>query len=326
MNQRTSLLVAAGIDPRQGSVEAAAMLVRSVPLRIGLSGPETPEEAVDCRWCSGIKNYSEILNRIVGSPCRWGQAFGVRWPWFGIDDHVVSPGLPVRSIRGAEEIGPDGAYTNDGESIFREAAGRRNTFLEMRTLSNEDRPAFSLLWFSDTARFLVKGTTLEVDDLFSRTRCGLTRPTIERLLVRTHRVDAGVLEGLFIGNNPEPTTVEVARPVQQTDGPLPDPEAYFWSRVDVKGVSVERDQLIIKDHRDEEIVFRMTCGEEHWHVDLVEGLFPYRAVDFVQEGEQLILRAVLGNEADIFSPGLRGRVVFDLNADLGELVERHSKR
>jgi hypothetical protein len=225
-----------------------------------------------------------------------------------------------------EEIGPDGAYTNDGETLFREAAGRQGTFLEKGVRSTEERPDFSLLWFSDTARFLVKGATLEVDDLFSRTRCGLSRSTLERLLVRSHRVDVGVLEGLFFGDSPQPTTVEVARSVEQSDHSIYAPETYFRSRIDVKAVSVNGDRLIIKDHRDQEIVFRMTHGDGHWHVDLVEGLFPYQGVDLIRDGGVLVLRALLGTDVDIFSPGIRGRVVFDLNADLGELIESHSKK
>jgi len=322
MNRTTSLLVAAGIDPRQGPADAAAMVVRHVALRIGITGTETPEEIIERRWCSSVEKFSELLTGIIDSNPRWGQAFGIRWPWFEADDRIISPGLPVRSHEGTEELGPDGAYSNDGEAVYREAAGRREALLHLRKQGSGERPEFSLLWFSETARFLLKGLTIEVDDLFSRTRAGLSLTTLERLLVRSNRVDKNILKGLLFEERSQPTTVEVARRVDREDEFSFDPEAYFRSRIDVACVTVHPDRVSIRDYRSEEIVFLATFGEGSWRLELVEGLFPYRCVELIHCGEYLVLRAELGNDVDIFSPGLRGRVVFDLNADLAELIRR----
>jgi len=322
MNRTTSLLAAAGIDHRQGPADAAALVVRHVALKIGIAGTETPEEIMDRRWCSSVEKFSELLEGIVDLAPRWGQAFGCRWPWFEVDGRIISPGLPVRSIEGGEELGPDGAYTNDGEVVYREAAGRLEAQLHLRKQGHGELPAFSLLWFSATARFLLKGSAIEVDDLFSRTQSGLSLTTLERLLVRSNRVDQNILKGLLFDDRVQPTTVEVARKVEPGDGFSFDPEAYFRSRIDVAYVTVHPDRVLIRDHRSEEIVFLVTFGEGCWRLERVEGLFPYQSVELIHNGENLVLRAELGNDVDIFSPGLRGRVVFDLNADLAELIKR----
>lgn len=323
MDRAAALVSAAGIDRRQGTAEAAAMLVRRVPLRIGGRDQGTPEQVVECGWCSGIEAFADLLALVAGSPCRRGTAFGGHWPWFKIGSYVVAPALPVRLAEETEEDGPDGAYTLESGGVVREAGGRRRIILKTESTGAEGLPDFTLLWFTDTARFLIRDAVLEVEDLFSRTRCWIDRPRLERLLVRAQRVDGDVIEGLAFENDSRRTTVEVARMLGSTKAPWQDPEAYLQSRIDVGKATVRGDGVVIEDVRGETVEFRMTLQASGWLLERVGGRFPFEALSIQEDEDRLVLKATLADEKDIFSQGLRGRVVFDLNADLTAFLQQH---
>ncbi len=316
MNRVAALVSAAGIDPRQGATEAAALMVRRFPVRIGGRDQGGAEEIVECGWCSGLEAFGELMTLVTSSPCRWGAAFGVRWPWFEVGGTLVAPGLPARLGLGTEEAGPDGVYTFDGEVVYREAAGRREVFLETVVSAPETTPEFTLLWFSDTARFLLRDTVLEVEDLFSKTRCSVDRSRLEHILIRSQRVDGDVIEGLPFDPDPQPTTVEVARERGAATAPLRDPVAFLESRIDVEEVITQGDRAIIKDVRGETVEFLATPRDSGWLLERKAGRFPFEALSLQEIDDHLVLEATLAPEHDLFTPGLRGRVVFDLNADL----------
>lgn len=317
MNRVAALVSAAGIDPRQEAAEAAALMVRRFPLRIGGPGQGTVEEVVESGWCSGLGVFGELITLVLASPHRSGGAFGVRWPWFEGGGAVVAPGLPVRLGLGKEELGPDGVYLFDGDAIYREAAGRRQLFLETGTNAPKTTPEFALLWFSDTARFLLRDAVLEIEDLFSKTLCSLDQKRMEHILIRGQRVDGAVIEGLSFGHGLQPTTVEVAREWGEATAPWRDPAAFLEIRIDVEEVKTVADRAVIKDLLGETVEFRVTEHDAGWRLERTTGQFPFEALSIQKEEEHLVLRATLAPEHDIFSPGLRGRVVFDLNADLG---------
>ena len=200
----TALVSAAGIDPRQGAAEAAALLVRRMALRTDGDDPCPEERTVARGWCSGLKAFADLMAEVTGAPRQEGTAFGGRWPWFEVSGQVVAPGLPVRLSPGVEEIGPDGAYSRNGGVVSREAVGVRRDFLETEATSPGVVPGFGLLWFSDSARFLVRDSLLEVEDLFSRTTCRVDRNRLEHLLVRAQRVDGDVMDGLSFKEEPFP--------------------------------------------------------------------------------------------------------------------------
>lgn len=319
MSRGSDLVTAAGIDPRQGAAETAALMVRRLPMRINGRPQATPEEAVENGWCSGVETFAEIITEVTSAPRRMGLAFGGRWPWFEVGGHVVAPGLPVRLADGTEEAGPDGAYSFDFGRIYREAAGRRKDFLLRETSDSLDGPGFSLLWFTDTARFLVRGASLEIEDLFSKTICSVDKGRLEQLLVRAGRVDEGVIEGLLFEGDPQSVVVEVSRDLRPAKSSWRDPGAFLESRIDVEHVTGRGDRVVIKDVRSETVEFRAINQDSGWILDRITGQFPFERLSLHNEGESLVLRATLAPEQDIFSPGLRGRVVFDLNADLGAL-------
>lgn len=320
MSRVAALVSAAGIDPRQEAAEAVALMVRQFPLRVGGPGQGMVEEIVESGWCSGLGAFGELITLVLASPHRSGGAFGVRWPWFEAGGAVVAPGLPVRLRLGKEEHGPDGVYLFDGDAIYREAAGRRQIFLETGTNAPKTPPEFALLWFSDTARFLLRDTVLEIEDLFSKTLCSLDQKSLEHILIRGQRVDGGVIEGLSLGHGLQPTTVEVAREWGDATAPWRDPAAFLEIRIDVEEVKTVGDRAVIKDVLGETVEFRVTEQKTGWRLERIKGQFPFEALSIQKEEEHLVLRATLAPEHDVFSPGLRGRVVFGLNADLRGLA------
>ncbi len=319
MTRRETVLSVAGINPQQGEAEAAALLVRRLPLRLLGQRQPSPEAAVESGWCSGLDLFSETLSVVSAVPPRRGLAFGCRWPWFDVGGRVVAPGLPVRLGTKGEEAGPDGIYSLSHGMISREAAGRSRSFLSTAVVDSPKAPGFSLLWFSDTARFLVRGSELEIEDLFSKTRCSVDQSRLEQILVRAGRVDSGVLGGMVFEGDPTPTTLEVSRMIGSEETRWNEPEAYLKSRIDVEKAAARGERVEIEDVRGEVVEFRMTDLEAGWKMERVAGRFPFEKLSIQKEADHLVLSATLAHEVDIFTPGLRGRLVFDLNADLGAL-------
>jgi hypothetical protein len=316
MTRAASLLSAAGIEPGQGAAEAAALMVRRLPLRINGRPQTSPEAAVENGWCSGLEAFAEIIATVTTAPCRSGTAFGGWWPWFDVGGQIVAPGLPVRLADGTEDAGPDGVYSVNRGRVWREAVGRQEVFLHTEASNSTNQPEFSLLWFSETARFLLRGAVLEIEDLFSKTLCAADKVHLEHILVRAGRVDESVLEGLSFEGDPQPTVVEVSRGLGSAKTPWREPAAFLESRIDVERATVRGDRIVIKDVRSESVEFLVTTQETGWTLERREGNFPLEVLRLHKEDESLVLRATLAPEHDIFSPGLRGRVVFDLNADL----------
>lgn len=321
MNRVGELMAAAGIDPRQGPAETAALVVRRFPLRIGAETGAGPEETLERRWCSGLEHFADVLALVTGRPCRWGSAFGLRWPWIEVGGALVAPGLPVRVVAGREEYGPDGAYTLEATNLLREAAGRRNLFLNTEEKAVGGTPDLDLLWFSDTARFLLREGVVEIEDLFSKTRCFIDDNTLDALVVRGLRIDRQVIEGLPRESGKGSATVEVAREQRPLTEAWRDVARFLESKMDVDEATVRGDHAVIKDVRGERVEFVLTSHDSGWALDRRRGRFPYDALELQRAEHHVVLKAVIPEEHDLLSSGVRGRFVFDLNADLGAWLE-----
>lgn len=324
MNRVRDLVAAAGIDPRLGPAEMAALVARSFPLRVGAGADIGPEESLESGWCSGLEAFADVLALVTGRSCRWGSAFDSRWPWFEVGGAMVAPGLPVRVGAGGEEHGPDGAYTIDGGTILREAAGRKDFFLATEETDLEAPPDFALLWFSDTARFLLRNSGLEIEDLFSKTRCSIDHDSLENIVVRGLRVDREAIEDLPFEGQTHSTTVEVAREWGISTASWREAESFLVSRIDVDEVNTRGDRVIIKDVRGETVEFAVTHHDSGWVLERARGRFPYDGLSLQRVEHHLVLEATIADEHNLLSSGVRGRFVFDLNADLGSWLDRHA--
>ncbi len=316
------LVAAAGIDPREGPAEKAALLVRRLALRVGEAHSSTLEENVARGW-SDLEGCAALFEEIVGSSRRAGSAFGRPWPWFEVGTSLVAPGLPVRMSPSTEEEGPDGVYTRHEGGVDRESVGRRDQFLDCgeRTPGERTETDF-LLWFSSTVRFLLADGMLEIEDLFSRTRYAPSRQFIERELVRTKRVDPGVLEGIDCGREYEGPTIEISRPTGRGPGTFADPEAFLEGRLDVEAVERRENEIVLRDLRSERSVLEIVHSESRrWSLLKREGPFPLEGLEISWGDRGVDLSARLPPGVRIETPGVRERWVFDLHADLGAALD-----
>ena len=311
------VLAAAGVDPGLPAAQAAAMLVRNLPLRWGSAGVRDPETVVESRWFAGAAECHRVLARLFrGSPVR-GSAFSSTWPQLEAAGVVVAPALPVAATAD-EQPGPDGVYQLDRGTVWREAAGERRALLSGGGAAAADGGgAFDLLWFGPTERYLVRGGTLEVEDLFSLLRMGAARSLVERLVVRGLRTDPEVLEGVAWSARATPPEIEVRRPSELVKGEVwRNPAAVLSARADIRSVDRRGDEILAETARESSVVFRVAEEPRGWRLFTWDGDYPLRTLGMIERAGHLVLSATLGPDLDPLAPGVRGRLAFDLRSDL----------
>ena len=311
------VLAAAGIDPELPAAEAAAMLVRRLPLRWRAgTGVRAPETVVESRWFAGPAECHRVLARLFRGTAVRGSAFASTWPLLEAAGLVVAPALPV-AARAEERPGPDGVYELDRGTVWREAAGERRALLASGGGPAPADVAFDLLWFGGGERFLLREGTLEVEDLFSVARVRATRSLVERLVVRGLRVDPEVLEGLVFSEREAPPEIEVRRPVELVAGELwRDPAAVLAARADIRSVARHGEEIAAETARETTVVFRVAEDARGWRLFTWEGDYPLRTLGLMERTGHLVFTAALGPDLDLFVPGVRGRLAFDLRSDL----------
>jgi len=312
------VLTAAGVDPELPAVQAAAMVVRRLPLRwragVGVRDPET---VVESRWFAGPAECHRVLSRLFrGTPVR-GSAFSSTWPLLEAAGVVVAPALPV-AANADEQPGPDGVYQFAGSTVWREAVGERRPLLCSGDGAAPDGGgAFDLLWFGSAERYLLRGGTLEVEDLFSVARVRATRSLVERLVVRGLRVDPEVLEGVAWSEREALPEIEVRRPVELVAGEVwRDPAAVLAARADIRSVTRHGEEIAAETARETTVVFRVAEDARGWRLFTWEGDYPLRTLGLLERAGHLVFTATLGPHFDPFAPGVRGRLAFDLRSDL----------
>jgi hypothetical protein len=311
------VLAAAGVDPGLPAAQAAAMLVRRLPLRwragIGVREPAT---VVESRWFAGPAECHRVLARLFrGHPVR-GSAFSANWPLLEAAGVVVAPALPV-AANADEQPGPDGHYQFTGGTVWREAVGERRPLLSSAGGAAPAAGAFDLLWFGSSERYLLRGGTLEVEDLFSVARVKVTLPLVERLVVRGLRADPEVLDGVAASERTAPAEIEVRRPAELLAGAQwRDPTAVLAARADIRSVRRRGEEITAETARDTTVVFRVAEEGRGWRLFTWEGNYPLRAFGLRERAGHLVFTATLGPDLDVFAPGVRGRLTFDLRSDL----------
>lgn len=310
------VLAAAGVDPSLPAAQAAAMLVRSLPLRWRAAGVRDPETVVESRWFAGAAECHRVLARVFrGRPVR-GAAFSATWPQLEAAGVVVAPALPVAAT--ADELaGPDGVYQLERGTVWREAAGERAALLASGGGATPGGGAFDLLWFGPAERYLVRGGTLEVEDLFSVLRVGAAQPLVERLVVRGLRADPEVLEGVAWSARETPAEIEVRRRSELVAGEAwRDPAAVLASRADIRSVERRGDEILAETVRQSSVVFRIAEEARGWRLFTWDGDYPLRTLGMRERAGHVVFSATLGPDLEPLAPGVRGRLAFDLQTDL----------
>jgi hypothetical protein len=316
-------LAAAGIPTELPAAEKAAAVVRAFPLRFsGETGHRDLSTVVESRWLAGTSECLRLLSGVYrGTPGR-GTAFGTSWPLLSAGGRLVAPALPVVAGRG-EGTGPDGSYELRAEVVWREAVGEWAPFLSISGAPPTPGAGFDLLWFGSAERYLLRAGMLEVEDLFSVLRVPATTSLIDRLLIRGQRIDPEALEGVPLSDSPGSGEVEVRRSIQLLpEEAWRDPRQVLAVRTDLRHVERQGDQLVAETALEDRVVFNVV-GEQHgWRVYTWEGEYPFRTLRLIKRGQVLVLSGALNPDLDPFTPGLRGRLAFDLRSDLVALGEQ----
>jgi hypothetical protein len=321
------LLAAVGIDPDLPAAQAAALLVRSLPLRFRpRSDARDPDTVVESRWFAGPAECARVLGRLFRGATVRGAAFGSVWPYLEAAGLVVSPALPV-AAEVDEQQGPDGAYQLADGRVWREAVGHRRAFLSAGGAAEDaDDKGAELLWFGGSERYLVRAGTLEVEDLFSKLTVPASRALVERMVVRGLRSDRQVLEGVGLTDRQAPAEIEVRRPTGLVSGDIwRDPAAVLGRRVDIQRVERRGDEIVAETARDTTTVFRIAEEPRGWRLFLWDGVYPLRMLALLERGGHLAFAATLAPELDPLAPGVRGRLAFDLRSDLVALGKGTSR-
>lgn len=323
----TRILAAAGIDPELPAAQAAAELVRRMPLRRHAHADlREPQTAVESGWFAGAAECARVLGRVFRGSTGRGTAFASSWPLLEAGGVVVAPGLPV-AAEASELDGPDGAYQLARGTVWRESVGERRAVLSLA--GDGDKPtgtAFDLLWFGSSERYLLRDGTLEVDDLFARLTVRPHLELLERLLVRARRVEPAVLEGVAAAGREAPPAIEVRRPLALAAGTAwQDPLQVLGVRADIVKAERRGDEVIVQTGRGTTVVFRLAEKPRAWTLFTWEGEYPFRTLALAEAEGHLRLTATLGPALDPWSPGVRGRIAFDLRSDLVALGKKGEK-
>jgi hypothetical protein len=310
-------LESAGIDRHLPAAEKAAALVRRLVLRWdAVTGPRELATVVEARWFAGVAESLKILAGLCRGTTGRGVSFGAPWPYLDVGGRLLAPALPVVAS-GEEVAGPDGVYTREDDTVWREAVGERRPHMRLDgSLAPPGQP-FELLWFGGADRCILREGVLEVEDLFACMRLPASRELIERLVVRGLRAEAGVLEGLAFGGWDAPAEIEVR---QRLDLLLStgwrDPTLVLASREDIRSAERRGDEIRSRTVHDQDVIFKLVEEPNGWRAFTWEGRFPLQALAMFEREESLCYSATLGPGLDPLAPGVRGAVVFDLRADL----------
>lgn len=313
----SSLLALVGIDPSLPVTEQAAALVQKIPMRREpASGQRDVASVLESRWFAGPAECHRVLGQLFRGSTGRGSAFSSSWPYLEAAGRVVAPAIPVVAGE-AEVMGPDGEYQTADRAVWREAVGERRPVLRLEGEGSSDQPAFDLVWFGATERYLVRQGALEVEDLFSALRLPASRAVIERVLVRGLRVESDVLDGVSFGADQGKAEIEVRRAVDlvATDRWM-DPKAVLGERADIATVEGRGDELVATTLAGRTVIFKVVQKRPGWQAFAWEGAYPYQTLTMAEEEGVLSWTAILHESLKPLNPGVRGQLAFDLRSDL----------
>ncbi len=296
--------------------DRAAALVRQCPLRWSVGAGRSTEEARASGWFLGAAECAAVLSENPKTQIDAARAFGGRWPRISDGETVIAPAVPVALGASAVE-GVDAEYLLQDNELWREAAGAPHLLLATDEDPRLQTEPFDLLWFGPSERYLLRRGVLEIEDLFARLRTGASSGLLDRLLIRGRRLPTEMLDGLQAASETLKTEIEIERPVALLGGDRwRDPGLFLASRADVNEVRRTGSTIEIASVHGEQVLFE---AEEHgagFSLQLTRGSYPLTAISLGLSEETLVLRAAVDDRVDVFAPGMRGRLIFDLRSDL----------
>ena len=271
---------------------------------------------IDSGWFEGPYECARILLAMAPLKPVDGLGFGSRWPLLRDSHRLIAPALPVVA---SDESGVaiDAEYRCDTKSVWREAVGVEEIFLTGdESIDAPGRP-FDLLWFGDSERFTVRGEVLEIEDLFGKLCVPATGNTLDRGLIRARRIDSEVLSSLQLAETERPQTIEVRRPARLNAKELwRDPARFMAGRSDIEKARVRGGCVEARVVGGAVAVFQIDESDSGWSLVLRDGNYVFGDFCVQRQATTLSVCATLDDRLDGMAPGMRGRLIFDLRADL----------
>jgi hypothetical protein len=136
-------------------------------------------------------------------------------------------------------------------------------------------------------------------------------------LVRSRRLDDGVVSELPMAETSGPQTVTVRRSVSLSrDERWRDAVRFLSARAGVVGVKRTGDTIEVDLHDGARAIFWCDDGPDGWFLKLRGGAHIFTEIRLVRLESCLCAAATVAGEIDAMAPGMRGRLIFDLRADL----------
>jgi len=305
-------------DSRRGK-NAACELIRRLPLRWHEGdSPRATEDILESGWFLGADECARVLDTVMTVARSRGTAFGAGWPILRSDTEVVVPGIPAAvGVDGIAVAGIDGEYRLAEDGIHREAVGTEHLTVTMEENDLTTQEPFDLLWFGETERFILRSGTLEIEDLFSACRVPASPSLLEKILVRGRRLDSRILDDLVWGGATDAPEIEVRRPAAlSTEERWRDASGFLANRIDIVDARREGSRITVHTANGVTDHFEVDESSSGWRVQRTSENYPFRSFSANRNSSMLSLRATLAPGIDPMAPGMRGRLAFDLRADL----------
>ena len=298
-------------------IDRAVARIHSLPLRWSDRDSGDADKSVLARgWFRGARECARVLAAQARLETSEGLGFGASWPILRRGPWTMAPAMPV-VVGNETAAGVDGEYRGDSMGVWREAGGAEDLFLTPDPLRPAPGAPFDLLWFGDFERFLVRDRTLEIEDLFGILRVPANPRLLDRLLTRSRRLEGGVLVGLPMIDRCGPQTIEVRRPKELSpDARWRDASIFLSARADIEGARLRGATIEAQVVGGETAIFALDDDEDGWRLTLRAGRYVFTEIRVVRRVRTLCLSATLDDGIDAMAPGMRGRMVFDLRADL----------
>jgi len=298
-------------------MDRAVTLIQRLPLRWSDSdGGNTPESVFARGWFLGAGECARVLAIEARFETGEGGGFGARWPILRNGPWTVAPALPV-AVSGDTAVGVDGEYRSDTAGVWREAGGAEALFLTPDLSQPAPGAPFDLLWFGDCERFTVRDGSLEIEDLFGVLRVPASRKLLDRLLIRSRRIEGEALFEVPMTDRNGPQTIEVRRPEDLSQrGRWRDAPTFLASRADIESATRRGAVIEAQVVGGATAIFGHYEDEDGWLLTLQEGSYVFAEIRVACRAKTLSLCAALDSKIDAMAPGMRGRLIFDLRTDL----------